>query len=301
MVDLSQLTTEQRNPETLDLDTYTPLQIAQAMNREDAHAVEAVGKVLPQVAQAIQWGADALAAGGRVIYMGAGTSGRLGVLDAVECPPTFGVTLDTVVGLIAGGEEAFTVAQEGVEDDPDEGVRDLKRIALKPCDFVVGLAASGRTPYVIGGLTYARELGCKTAAIACVAHSKIGDAAELAIEPVTGPEVLTGSTRLKAGTAQKLVLNMISTGTMTLSGKVYQNLMVDVKQTNEKLHDRARRIVMQAADCTPEVAAKALEETGNDVKLALTSILLDVSPAEARAALDAAHGHVRGALNHVRK
>ena len=301
MVDLSQLTTEQRNPETLALDTYTPLEIAQAMNREDAHAVEAVGKVLPQIAQAIQWGADALAAGGRVIYMGAGTSGRLGVLDAVECPPTFGVTLDTVVGLIAGGEEAFTVAQEGVEDDPDEGVRDLKRIDLTPRDFVVGLAASGRTPYVIGGLTYARELGCKTAAIACVARSKIGGAAELAIEPVTGPEVLTGSTRLKAGTAQKTVLNMISTGSMTLTGKVYQNLMVDVKQTNEKLHDRARRIVMQATNCTSEVAAKALEETGDDVKLALTSILLDVTPDEARATLDAAHGHVRGALEHARQ
>ncbi len=296
MVDLSQLATEQRNPQTMELDTFTPLQIAEAMNAEDAHAVEAVGRVLPQIAQAIRWGADALAAGGRIIYLGAGTSGRLGVLDAVECPPTFGVSLDTVVGLIAGGEQAFTVAQEGVEDDPEQGEDDLRGIGLEARDFVVGLAASGRTPYVLGGLAYARELGCNTAAIACVPDSKIGAAAALAIEPVTGPEVLTGSTRLKAGTAQKMVLNMISTGSMTLTGKVYQNLMVDVKQTNEKLHARAQRIVMQATGCSPEEAAGALEATNGDVKLALTTLLLDTSPAEARDALDAAHGHVRDAL-----
>ena len=235
MVDLSRLTTEQRNPRTMNLDTMTPLQIAEAMNAEDANAVAAVQRVLPQVATVIEWAADALAAGGRMVYLGAGTSGRLGVLDAVECPPTFGVSESTVVGLIAGGKDAFTVAREGVEDDPAEGASDLERIGLEPRDLVIGLAASGRTPYVIGGLTYARKLGCKTAAIACVPESQVGQVAELAIEPVTGPEVLTGSTRLKAGTAQKLVLNMISTGAMTRSGKVYQNLMVDVKQTNEKL------------------------------------------------------------------
>ena len=245
MVDLSKLTTEQRNPLTLELDTFSPLEIAQAMNAEDANAVKAVECVLPQVAQAIQWAASCLADGGRIIYLGAGTSGRLGVLDAVECPPTFGVDNDLVVGLIAGGEDAFVKAREGAEDDTSQGEGDLRAIDLCERDFVVGLAASGRTPYVIGGLTYARELGCKTAAVACVPTSRIGEVAELAIEPVTGPEVLTGSTRLKAGTAQKLVLNMISTGAMTLTGKVYQNLMVDVKQTNQKLHARARNIVIE--------------------------------------------------------
>lgn len=297
MVDLSHLTTEQRNTATLDLDTFTPLEIAQAMNAEDAHAIAAVGRVLPQVAQAIQWAADALTAGGRIVYLGAGTSGRLGVLDAVECPPTFGVSRNTVVGLIAGGEQAFTVAREGVEDDPAEGAADLSAIELAPHDFVVGLAASGRTPYVLGGLSYARSIGCKTAAVACTPNSEVGRAADLAIEPVTGPEVLTGSTRLKAGTAQKTVLNMISTGAMTLTGKVYQNLMVDVKQTNEKLRSRAIRIVVQATGCPVNEATAMLARTDGDVKLAVTALLLDATPNEARDALAAAHGKVRDALN----
>lgn len=296
MLDLSQLSTEQRNPQTMALDTFTPLQIAEALNAEDANAVAAVDKVLPQVAAAIEGAAAALAAGARVIYLGAGTSGRLGVLDAVECPPTFGVSENTVVGIIAGGKDAFVCAREGAEDSPEEGVQDLKAASLTANDFVVGLAASGRTPYVIGGLTYAHELGCKTAAIACVANSKIGAVADIAIEPVTGPEALTGSTRLKAGTAQKTILNMISTGAMTLTGKVYQNLMVDVKQTNEKLHDRARRIVMQATGCSRDEASAALDAADGSVKVALTSILLNVSPDEARAALADAQGHVRDAI-----
>lgn len=296
MVDLSKLTTEQRNPLTLELDTFSALQIAQAMNAEDANAVKAVERVLPQVAQAIDWAAACLAAGGRIIYLGAGTSGRLGVLDAVECPPTFGVDSDVVVGLIAGGEDAFVKAREGAEDDASQGEQDLRAIDLCEHDLVVGIAASGRTPYVIGGLSYARELGCKTAALACVSSSRIGKVAELAIEPVTGPEVLTGSTRLKAGTAQKLVLNMISTGAMTLSGKVYQNLMVDVKQTNEKLHARARNIVVEACNCDPEVASAALEEADGSVKLAVTSILLGLPADQAAEALAASGGHVRQAL-----
>lgn len=296
MLDLSQLTTEQRNPLTMDLDTFTPLQIAQTMNAEDAHAVQAVERVLPNVATAIEWAASCLASEGHIIYIGAGTSGRLGVLDAVECPPTFGVGSDVVMGLIAGGDEAFVKAREGAEDDASQGEADLRAHNLASSDFVVGLAASGRTPYVIGGLSYARELGCKTAAVACVAHSDIGEVAELAIEPVTGPEVLTGSTRLKAGTAQKLILNMISTGAMTLSGKVYQNLMVDVKQTNEKLHARARNIVMEACGCTPDVAAKALDEAEGSVKLAVTSILLGLSADQAAETLSAANGHVRSAI-----
>lgn len=296
MVDLSKLTTEQRNPLTLELDTFSALQIAQAMNTEDANAVKAVERVLPQVAQAIDQAAACLAVGGRIVYLGAGTSGRLGVLDAVECPPTFGVDGNVVIGLIAGGEDAFVKAREGAEDDASQGASDLRAIDLCKNDLVIGIAASGRTPYVIGGLSYARELGCKTAALACVPSSQIGEVAELAIEPVTGPEVLTGSTRLKAGTAQKLILNMISTGAMTLSGKVYQNLMVDVKQTNKKLHARAQNIVIEACGCDPEVASAALEEADGSVKLAVTSILLDLPANRAAEALAASGGHVRQAL-----
>lgn len=296
MLDLSKLETERRNPETMELDAFTPLQIAQAMNREDQRAVDAVHAVLPQVATAIEWATQSLRVGGRIVYTGAGTSGRLGVLDAVECPPTFGVSPDVVVGLIAGGEGAFVKAAEGAEDDSDAGRRDLERIELRPHDLVVGLAASGRTPYVVGALAYARKLGCKTVAIACTPESEIGRAAKLAIEPITGPEVLTGSTRLKAGTAQKLILNMISTGAMTGVGKVYQNLMVDVMQTNEKLHVRARDIVVSACGCSGEEAQNALDAAGGGVKVAITTLLLSCNADEARAALAAAGGHVRGAL-----
>ena len=225
MLDLTALTTERRNPHTMNLDEMSPLEIAQTMNQEDEQAVLAVRKVLPEIATAITWATESLKAGGRIIYIGAGTSGRLGVLDAVECPPTFGVSPDTVVGIIAGGERAFTIAQEGVEDSPILCEEDLKKKNLSSKDIVIGLAASGRTPYVIYGLQYARSIGCKTVAIACNLHSQVGKAADLAIEPVPGPEVLTGSTRLKAGTVQKLILNMISTGSMVGIGKVYQNLM----------------------------------------------------------------------------
>lgn len=297
MVDISQLATEQRNPHTLDLDTFSPLQIAQAMNTEDANAVEAVQRVLPAVATAIDWAAQALRSGGRIVYIGAGTSGRLGVLDAVECPPTFGVDPDVVVGLIAGGKNAFVKAREGAEDDPQQGKADLEAISLSERDFVIGLAASGRTPYVIGALTYARELGSKTAAVACTPESKTGKVAELAIEPITGPEVLTGSTRLKAGTAQKLILNMVSTGAMTLTGKVYQNLMVDVKQTNEKLRARALNIVIAACGCDTDRAAQALSEANGSVKLAIASILLNTDTERAEQALAQANGHVRVALD----
>lgn len=293
---IAQLSTEQRNPATMELDTFTPLQIVQAMNTEDANAVRAVERVLPSVAAAVQCAADSLRAGGRIVYLGAGTSGRLGVLDAVECPPTFGVDPDMVVGLIAGGKDAFVKAREGAEDDEGQGMKDLQGIGLESRDFVVGLAASGRTPYVIGGLKYARETGCKTAAVACTPESKIGQVAELAIEPITGPEVLTGSTRLKAGTAQKLILNMISTGAMTLTGRVYQNLMVDVKQTNEKLRARAINIVTMACGCDTDRARNALVNAEGSVKLAIASILLDLPVDEAAAALQHADGHVRRAI-----
>ena len=275
MLDLTKFTTEQRNQRSMDLDTMTSLQIVTTMNDEDLRAVQSVTKVLPQVATAIDWAAEALERGGRVFYMGAGTSGRLGVLDASECPPTFGVSPDLIVGLIAGGETAFIKAVEGAEDSEELGASDLRERGLSDKDLVVGLAASGRTPYVVGGLAYAKATGCKTIAIACNQGSKIGESAALAIEPVPGPEVLTGSTRLKAGTVQKLILNMISTGAMVKIGKVYQNLMVDVQQTNEKLVVRGQNIVMEATGCTRERAVQALTDAGGHVKTAIVSVLLD--------------------------
>ena len=296
MIDLSKLTTEMRNPNTMNLDEMTPLEIATAMNREDAHVIEGIHEVLPSIAQAITWATEGIKSGGRLIYMGAGTSGRLGVLDAAECPPTFGVSPDLVVGLIAGGEAAFTHAIEGAEDSPTLGVEDLKRIGLTANDVVVGLAASGRTPYVAYALDYAREVGSKTVAIACNKNSVIGQHAELAIEPVCGPEALTGSTRLKAGTAQKLVLNMISTGTMVGLGKVYQNLMVDVQPTNDKLVTRAQNICMAATECTREEAIEALAAADGHVKCAIVMLLNGQTAEEAHTALEAAGGRVRGAL-----
>ncbi len=296
MLDLSQLTTESRNPETMELDTLSPLEIATAMNREDARVIEAVRNELPRIAQAIEWATESLKSGGRLVYLGAGTSGRLGVLDAVECPPTFGVSPDLVMGLMAGGEGAFVKAVEGAEDSPELGREDLEHINLSAADTVVGLAASGRTPYVVGALDYARSTGCHTVAIACNRPSLVGKHADIAIEVVCGPEVLTGSTRLKAGTAQKLVLNMISTATMVGLGKVYQNLMVDVQQTNEKLVARAQRICMEATGCTREEAVCALDAADGHVKTAVVMLLNGQDAAAARQALARAAGHVREAL-----
>ena len=296
MIDLAKLTTESRNPRTMNLDEMSPLQLVSVMNQEDLHVVSAVKAVLPQVATAVQWAKEALEAGGRLIYFGAGTSGRLGVLDAVECSPTFGVSSDVVVGLIAGGERAFVRAVEGAEDDPELCKKELLAINLKESDLAVGLAASGRTPYVIGGLRYAKEIGCRTVAIACNKDSAIGKEADLAIEPTPGPEVLTGSTRLKAGTAQKMILNMISTGSMVGIGKAYQNLMVDVQQTNNKLVVRAQNITMAATGCTRDEAAAALHEANGSAKVAIVMLLTKVSAKEAQNQLDAAQGHVRDAL-----
>ena len=296
MIDLTKLVTETRNPNTMDLDQMTPLELVSVMNQEDLNVVVGVKEVLPQVAQAIEWAVSSLEAGGRIVYFGAGTSGRLGVLDAVECPPTFGVSPDVVVGLIAGGEKAFVRAVEGAEDSLELCEEELKKIALNKDDIAIGIAASGRTPYVIGGLRYARSLGCKTVAIACNKGSEVGKEAELAIEPSCGPEVLTGSTRLKAGTAQKMILNMISTGSMVGVGKAYQNLMVDVQQTNKKLVVRAQNITMAATGCTREEAAQALEQADGNAKLAIVMLLTQMPVEEAKAKLEAAHGHVRGAL-----
>lgn len=299
MIDLSVLVTESRNKETMGLDQMTPLEIVTVMNREDGKAVEAVEEVLPQIAQAIAWCTDSLKQKGRIIYIGAGTSGRLGVLDAVECPPTFGVSPDMVVGLMAGGTPAFVKAVEGAEDSQTMGEEDLKEIHLSPADIVIGLAASGRTPYVIYGLRYAKKIGCRTVAVSCNRDSEIGKEADLAIEPVPGPEVLTGSTRLKAGTVQKMVLNMISTGSMVGIGKVYQNLMVDVVQTNMKLITRAENIVMTATGCTREEARDSLEEAEGSVKLAITMILLQCGAKSAKTRLNRAGGYVRNAIQDV--
>ena len=297
MIDLTKLTTEQRNPETMNLDRMSPLELVETMNREDQKVIEAVKEVLPEVAKVIEWTTEALRSGGRIIYMGAGTSGRLGVLDAVECPPTFGVSPDLVVGLMAGGEKAFVKAVEGAEDSDTLGTEDLKNIGLNEKDVVIGIAASGRTPYVIHALRYARSLGVKTAIIACNKNSEMSKEADIAIEPVPGPEVLTGSTRLKAGTAQKLVLNMISTASMVGAGKAYENLMVDVMQSNEKLKTRAENIVMEATGCERETARTAIDEAKGSVKLAITSILLDTPVDEAEKALEKAKGHIRKAIN----
>ena len=228
--------------------------------------------------------------------MGAGTSGRLGVLDAVECPPTFGVDPSLVVGLIAGGEKAFVRAVEGAEDDPALGRLDLQKIHLAKEDLVIGIAASGRTPYVLGGLEYAAEVGCHTVAISCNPGSIIGKYAQLAIEVVPGPEVLTGSTRLKAGTCQKLILNMISTATMVGCGKAYQNLMVDVVQTNEKLVTRAQNIVMESTGVNRETAKKVIQEAGGSCKKAIVMILANCDAEAAGKRLDKAKGHVREAI-----
>lgn len=293
---LDNLLTEARNPQTMELDSMTPLEIVTAMNREDARVPESIRPQLPNIAQCVAWATEAIRSGGRLIYMGAGTSGRLGVLDAVECPPTFGVSPDVVVGLIAGGERAFVKAVEGAEDSRELGKADLEAIGLTPKDLVVGIAASGRTPYVLGGLAYANSLGCKTAAISCNPGSAVGKEARLAIEVAPGPECLTGSTRLKAGTAQKLILNMISTATMVGCGKAYSNLMVDVMQTNEKLVVRARNIVMEATGVSRDSAKEAIALAGGSCKLAVTMILADCTVEEAKERLERCGGSVRQAI-----
>ena len=295
-LNLTGMTTERRNPRTMQLDTMSELEIVTVMNEEDARVPLAIAKKLPQIAQAAHWAAEAFAQGGRLFYMGAGTSGRLGVLDAAECPPTFGVDPGQVVGLIAGGERAFIKAVEGAEDDRALGRSDLEAHGLTAKDVVVGIAASGRTPYVLGGLEYARSVGCKTAAIACNPGSAVGRAADLAIEVEVGPEVLTGSTRLKSGTAQKLILNMISTASMVRAGKAYQNLMVDVMQTNEKLHVRAENIVIDATGVDRAEARRAIDAASGSVKCAITMLLAGCGAEEAARRLEEAGGHVRAAV-----
>ncbi|MFZ4834176.1 N-acetylmuramic acid 6-phosphate etherase [Rouxiella sp. Mn2063] len=295
-MNLGALVSETRNPATYGLDEMSSLEMVTCFNNEDSKVPLAIRDVLPQVAQAVELAAASFKASGRLVYLGAGTSGRLGVLDASECPPTFGVSHNMVVGLIAGGPGALLKAVEGAEDNEALGAEDLKNINLTAADTVVGLAASGRTPYVIGALRYARGLGCATVAISCNPDSPIAREAQVAISPLVGPEALTGSTRLKSGTAQKLILNMISTGAMVRFGKVYQNLMVDVKATNEKLVDRACRIVVEATGATRDDAENALQQTGFEVKPAILMILADIPADQAQQRLDKHHGYLRAAL-----
>ncbi|MSD83823.1 N-acetylmuramic acid 6-phosphate etherase [Lactobacillus curvatus] len=292
-MDLSRLTTENRNQKTMQLDELSIEKVLTLMNEEDHNVPESVKKALPNIEIAVQSIIQSFRNNGRLIYMGAGTSGRLGVLDAAECVPTFGTKPEMVQGLIAGGMQAMTVAVEGAEDSPTLGRKDLETIHLTANDTVVGIAASGRTPYVIGGLDYANQIGANTVSLACNFDALISHHASINIEVEVGPEILTGSTRLKSGTAQKIVLNMLSTASMIGIGKVYKNLMVDVKPTNEKLVERAKRIIMAATDCSYDVAATQFSAANEDVKLAIVMILTDLPANEAKERLTKAHGFVR--------
>ncbi|WYJ78327.1 N-acetylmuramic acid 6-phosphate etherase 2 [Enterococcus sp. DIV2402] len=296
MSNLENLTTETRNPKTMHLDQMTIMDVLQTMNEEDRQVPLAIEKVMPQIETVVAQIIQAFNKQGRLIYMGAGTSGRLGVLDAAECVPTFGTDPEMVQGLIAGGMKAMTVAVEGAEDSEELGRKDLEAISLTANDIVVGIAASGRTPYVIGGLDYATEIGATTATISCNTDAAISHHATYPIEVEVGPEVLTGSTRLKSGTAQKLVLNMLSTVSMIGIGKVYKNLMVDVRPTNEKLVERAKRIIMQATECSYEVAEAAFEAADENVKLAIVMILTGETKELASEKLLAANGFIRQTL-----
>ena len=293
---LSTLITEQRNPNSMHVDSLSALEIVQLMNDEDKQVPLAIEKCLPQIAQAVECIVAAFQQGGRLVYIGAGTSGRLGVLDASECPPTFGVSPEMVKGIIAGGERALRHPIEGAEDSKAQSVIDLQTIQFSSKDVLVGIAASGRTPYVIGALEYAKSLGSVTVSIASNPNSAMANIVDIAIDTVVGPEVLTGSSRLKSGTAQKLVLNMLTTASMILMGKCYQNLMVDVQASNEKLKARAIRIVMQATDCDKALAEEILKLADQNAKLAIMMILSGLDRAQAEALLEKHQGKLQLAL-----
>jgi len=295
---LGSLDTEQNNPGSKAIDTASPLEIASIMNREDALVATAVEKKLPEIANGISIVADAFKKNGRLIYVGSGTSGRIGVVDASECPPTFGTPAQMVIGLIAGGPEAIYRAQEGAEDQPENGAIDIETEKIGKNDVVCGLAASGRTPYVIGALQRAKELEAKTIFICCVDEQQLNPhpRPDVLIAIPVGPEVISGSTRLKSGTAQKMVCNMLTTGAMIQLGKVYQNVMVDLQLTNQKLHERARRIIMQLAGVTYDEAADVLNQSGNHVKTALVMTLGKIPYEEAQTILHKHDGFVQNAL-----
>ena len=295
-IDLTSMITESRNPASAHLDSLPTLDMLRVINREDQTVALAVEKTLPQVAQVVDAVAQAFRLGGRLIYMGAGTSGRLGILDASECPPTFGTPAEQVVGLIAGGHKAILKAVENAEDNRELAVSDLKALNFSEKDVLVGIAASGRTPYVLGGMEYALSLGATVAAVSCNPDSEMSRLAGIAITPVVGPEVITGSSRMKAGTAQKLILNMITTGAMIRSGKVYGNLMADVEATNAKLVERQKRIVMAATECDRATAEQALTACDGHCKTAIVMILAQLSAGDAKALLAQHQGFIRDAL-----
>ncbi len=296
MVELQKIATEQRNPHTTHIDTLSTLEMVKLINQEDHHVADAVAEVAPSIAAAIDVIAERLADGGRLIYCGAGTSGRLGILDAVECPPTYSTDPEMVQCLMAGGYPAIFKAVEGAEDSKELGVRDMKGIKFSKRDVLVGIAASGRTPYVAGCMEYARELGAPVIAVTCCPGSELDQMADIGIAPAPGPEVVTGSTRMKSGTAQKMVLNMLSTGAMIKLGKVYGNLMVDVKPSNEKLVQRCASIVCTAADCDRNTAIEALEQCEYRPKVAIVMVLRHVDAQQARMLLERAGGRVACAL-----
>ncbi|ELX8380063.1 N-acetylmuramic acid 6-phosphate etherase [Providencia vermicola] len=296
-IDLSKMVTESRNAASTHIDQLSTLDMLQVINNEDKQVPFAVEKVLPQIAQLVDKVAQAFLNGGRLIYSGAGTSGRLGILDASECPPTYGTPHEQVIGLIAGGHQAIFRAVENAEDKPELGEQDLINIQFNHKDVLVGIAASGRTPYVLGALAYARTVGAVTASISCNPNSPVANAADIAITPIVGPEVVTGSSRMKAGTAQKLVLNMITTGAMIRIGKVFGNLMVDVEATNAKLVERQVRIVMEATECDRETAESALQQCQRHCKTAILMILSGLNAHEARQLLSDNNGFIRTALN----
>ena len=296
MVELKKIATEQRNQNTMNIDTLSTLDMIRLINEEDRKVAEAVGLVTDRIAAAVDLIADRLGKGGRLIYCGAGTSGRLGILDAVECPPTYSTEPEMVQALMAGGYPAIFKAVEGAEDSKELGVQDMKNIGFRAGDVLVGIAASGRTPYVLGCMEYARELGASTVAVTCCPGSALDTFADIGIAPAPGPEVVTGSTRMKSGTAQKMVLNMLSTGTMIKLGKVYGNLMVDVKPSNEKLIRRCVTIVCAAAECDEATATAALEACQYRPKIAIVMVRRGIGAEEARDLLDRAEGRVAKVL-----
>lgn len=298
MVDISKISTEKRNLKTKNIDLVSTREILELINNEDKTVPLAVEKVIDQITRVVDVVTDAFTNGGRLFYIGAGTSGRLGVLDASECPPTFGVADDMVIGIIAGGDTALRTAIEGIEDSKAAAVMDLEKHHLNKNDVLVGIAASGRTPYVVGGVEYANKIGCRTACVTTSSDSEIASIAKYPIEAITGAEPLTGSTRMKSGTAQKLILNMITTASMVKIGKVYENLMVDVQMNNDKLISRAQIIVTEVTGVSTEVAQKYLDKYGS-VKFAIFAIMSKIEdPKKIEELLDRHHGNIRESLKY---
>ncbi|MCT8352994.1 MULTISPECIES: N-acetylmuramic acid 6-phosphate etherase [Photorhabdus] len=299
-INLNNIVTESRNPASANIDTLPTLEMLKLINDEDKKVALAVEQTLPKIAETVDKIVEAFRQGGRLIYIGAGTSGRLGILDASECPPTYGTKPEQVVGLIAGGHQAILHAVENAEDNQQLGANDLQALNFNAKDVLVGIAASGRTPYVLGAMAYAKSVGATVVCISCNPESPMTQAADIAITPIVGPEIVTGSSRMKAGTAQKLILNMLTTGAMIRTGKVYGNLMVDVEATNAKLVERQKNIVMAAAECNREQAEQALAECDGHCKTAIVMILAGVNAQQAKALLEKHHGFIRPTISAVR-